>query len=144
MHHDLVRSPVDLDLGSKIEVDLLRSPYISSSICLDETNTMVPILLLYISKWKKLFAVKDVTKKNFTTVTFRGQIVNLRSNLTSWLQWRIQFSFECRFRICFSSNSSRDKGGFPTRCSTITKNSKFSAFLVPGDHNFDPSEKWPK
>ena len=32
-------------------------------------------------------------------------------------------------------------GGFPTRCSTIAKNSKFQKFLVPGDHNFDPIKK---
>ena len=37
-----------LDSRSKIELDLSRSTYIYSLIRLDEANTMVPILLLYI------------------------------------------------------------------------------------------------
>ena len=42
----------------------------------------------------------------------------------------IQFSFECRFRICPSYNSSRDNGGFLKRCSMIAKNSKFWALWL--------------
>ena len=45
------------------------------------------------------------------------------------------------FRIRFSSNCSRDNGGFPTRCSTIATYLNFSAFLAPGGYNFDPSKK---
>ena len=41
MHHDLVSSPFDLDLRSKNEVDF-RGHRIYSSIRFDETNTMVP------------------------------------------------------------------------------------------------------
>ena len=51
MQQHLLRSPSDLDLRSNFEVDQSRSSYcVYALICLDEVNTMVPRLLLYISK----------------------------------------------------------------------------------------------
>ena len=52
-----------------------RGHLIYSSICLDETNTMVPMLLLYILKMKKIFPAKDFAQTNsffFTSVTSGG------------------------------------------------------------------------
>ena len=57
---------------------------------------------------------------------------------------KFEFSFECRFRICPSYNSSRGNGGFLKRCLTIAKKLEILLFFGPGGHNFDLNEKFTK
>ena len=70
MQHDLVRSPFDLDLKSKNEVDLSRSPYIQFDSSRRDKHDGTYIIAVHI-KMKKLLAVKDFAQKQLllTSVT---------------------------------------------------------------------------
>ena len=83
MQHNLVRSPFDLDQKMKLTFLGYR---IYSSIRLDDTNTMVPILLLYIYKLKSYSWWKKFAQKSRKFSHFLALRVTIWSLATNWLK----------------------------------------------------------
>ena len=92
-------------------------------------------------KTKKLFAVKDFDQKQFfNSVTSAGQTVGLRSKLTIINDEEFSYLSNTIFGFALALIVPEIMKVFRRDVRQLQKKSKFSAFLAPGDHNFDPRE----